>query len=354
MPRKSKTKSLPAASPLNALREKFGSQASALDDEVVYALPSGLIEEIGKEQGILTPMEMQFEFELAEASGAGLFLGEPFGYLSLARGPNSCHDDDFVAALSSIKAMVREARQDEGFELNAIDAALQPDSRTEQRVMDRREGYAGWLVTSAKFRSQRDAIRCQFHSTIKELGRFPPLFPSVFGLGVAPDLSCHETRRFNVLFDFYQKWGLSRMVTWDLPVPMRPDWSSSGGYFLPQLSEDAGLKLFIPWYLMRNKDLKLEDVADLKRPLLSPPEIREWLEGDSQKDWGPDRFATMLRIYVYLELALKRRYKVTGKLGKLDAAFARFLSPDMDGEASGSATVKKIRWKMATRLRPAK
>jgi hypothetical protein len=170
-------------------------------------------------------------------------------------------------------------------------------------------------------------------------------------MGEAPNVPKEQIEFFWNFMEFYETWGLNTMMTWDLPVPMRPQWTSASGYHLPQISDSAGLVVFIPWHLLRHKDLKIEDIVERKKVTSSPPEIREWLEG-KPKNWGTDRFAMMLRIYIYLELALKRRYpeKIKGNQGMLDVAFSRFLSKDLDGQATGRGTIEKTRLMMTKRL----
>ena len=343
----------PISSSLLKLREKYPHH-SPLWDESIYALPSGLITAIEKELSIFTKEDAQFEVDLAQAGGGGFFLGQPFGYLSMSNEPVEELDKElevrYESAVASIKQMLTEDRLSAGFDADAIESAMRPDAKTDQKVLERREGYTGWLVTSAGFRSQRDAIRKECGSEIERLGWFPPFFPSA--MGEVPNVPDEHAKLYWKFMEFYQTWGLTRMITWDLPVPLQPQWTATGRYYLPQAGGRAGIVVFVPWHLLRHRDFKLSDIADRRLAIESPPEIREWIEG-KPKNWGPDRYATMLRIYVYLELALKRRYvdKIRGNQGRLDVAFARFLSEGFDDEATGLATIEKVRREMVSRLR---
>jgi hypothetical protein len=132
---------------------------------------------------------------------------------------------------------------------------------------------------------------------------------------------------------------------------MRPQWTEASGYYLPQISGKAGLVVFVPWYLLRHKDLKIADIVSRKLAIQSPPEIREWMEREP-KNWGTRRYAMILRIYIYLELALNRRYaeRVKGNQERLDYAFERFLKSDLNDEKCSRATVEKARGHMTARL----
>ncbi|MCH7727047.1 MAG: hypothetical protein IH991_11265 [Planctomycetes bacterium] len=356
MPKKSQKRVQPMSPLLRQLCDKYPDHP-ALKDEAIYALPRDLIKEIEKEGSFFTAQESKFEIDLAEASGGGFFLGEPFGYLSLSNTPTLHGDEEterrFESAVTSIKQMLTEDRLAAGFKPEAVKAAMEPDPKTDRKILERREGFAGWLVTSDDFRAQRDALYNEFHREVKKLGRFPPFIPSA--MGEAPVVPSDQVDFFWRLMDFYETWGIGRMLTWDLPVPLCPQWTGASGYHLPQIGGRAGLVVFVPWHLLRYKDLKFEDIVDRKIAIESPPEIREWLEG-KPKNWGPERYATMLRIYVYLELALKRRYldKIKGNQGRLDVAFARYLSEDVDDAATGLATIEKVRRKMVSRLRSGK
>ena len=79
--------------------------------------------------------------------------------------------------------------------------------------------------------------------------------------------------------------------------------------------------------------------------------LSPWIER-KPKNFGLDRYAVMLQLFVYLELALKARYrtKVYGKIPDLDHAFGRFIR-GADDEDEPSDSIKKIRQFMQRRLK---
>jgi hypothetical protein len=67
---------------------------------------------------------------------------------------------------------------------------------------------------------------------------------------------------------------------------------------------------------------------------------RQWLN-PKEKHWGAKRFHAMLRMLIYLRLALHCRYRerLNRKSSKLDEVFAIFLELEVD-------SVRKIRQRM--------
>jgi hypothetical protein len=116
---------------------------------------------------------------------------------------------------------------------------------------------------------------------------------------------------------------------------------------------EAGLTLFLPWYLSREKDLKLREVCEQQAILMRPSHLAGWLE--RTKHFGHERSAVMLNLYVYLELALKARYgdRIRGNTQALDYALGHFLvacSLGGDVDLSSEESIRKIRQEMQRRL----
>jgi hypothetical protein len=119
--------------------------------------------------------------------------------------------------------------------------------------------------------------------------------------------------------------------------------------------ESAGILVFVPWYLLRKKDVSLGEIAKHERITRQPEELTEWLDGKPEKNFGPDRFAELLEVYVYLELCLKARYgnRLEGKINKIESALGRFLCDDQSDEdavVNKAESVSKIRRVMEKRL----
>ena len=82
-----------------------------------------------------------------------------------------------------------------------------------------------------------------------------------------------------------------------------------------------------------------------------------WLRGPQARQWGFARYAVMLQLYVWLELALRRRYpdSLDRQVVRVDRAFARFSLGKNESVARDrldrqSDAVRKIRVRMDERL----
>ena len=152
---------------------------------------------------------------------------------------------------------------------------------------------------------------------------------------------------------FLQRWGLERFCTWDLPVPAAPALATFNQLGAASLS--TGMSLFVPWYLLRHRSLTIYDLADLNCFGTPLDHLDDWFEGSAKK-WGFDRYAKLLELYVYRDLALMRRYpsRLTGKTEVLDQAFSAYWSGTADApedSLKGVESVRKLRLHMDRRLR---
>ena len=96
--------------------------------------------------------------------------------------------------------------------------------------------------------------------------------------------------------------------------------------------EEAGLHIFVPNYLLRDRNLSIYEIAELQNGPTNIAHLDGWLEHRSAH-WGYERYAQMLDLYVYLELAIRRRYgeRLKGQIGRLDEAFTGFWLESKDG-----------------------
>jgi hypothetical protein len=148
---------------------------------------------------------------------------------------------------------------------------------------------------------------------------------------------------------FYWRWGLERLLTWEYPVPIEAD--LAGGMHEPpsQFREEAGLTIFVPWYILRGKRIDLEEAIRLPRAMMVPAHLRKWVFPAKKKgdEWGDIRYAKLVWLYRVFELGLRRRYEAACRknLERLDAAFASVLKRDAD-------SVRKLRLELSRGLRP--
>jgi hypothetical protein len=169
-----------------------------------------------------------------------------------------------------------------------------------------------------------------------------------------PEIPKSEREFYNDYLHFYQRWGLDTLATWDLPIPMRPELATPSLYPLSHVGE-AGVVMFVPWYLLRDKDITLRDIAEHRRLLNAPNAVTPWLDS-VPKNWGHDRNRLMLELYIYVELCLKRRYpdRVHRKFERLDLALSRFLvkrKAKYSDSDSKTETVRRVRFEIQRRLK---
>ena len=91
-------------------------------------------------------------------------------------------------------------------------------------IAERIKGYAGWLVTDVTFIQARDDLASRWHA-LPPKERPYPIQRSV-QIDVAPEESRQTDRRLAAFQDdmnaFLDLWGLTGMLTWDLPGPQGP------------------------------------------------------------------------------------------------------------------------------------
>lgn len=164
--------------------------------------------------------------------------------------------------------------------------------------------------------------------------------------------------RHGQLMQWYGRWSIEQLPTWDLPIP-----TTSGLQDVTVYSPDAvssgGLMLFVPWYLLRDRTLTIAKIGESQQLTETHPHLEEWLHR-GPRSLAYQRYAAMLVLYVYLELGLRRRYadRLSGWTDPLDRAFARFelakgtsplAVPLADVEARVQS-VRKLRQKLQQRL----
>jgi hypothetical protein len=206
-------------------------------------------------------------------------------------------------------------------------------------VMEARQAaYVGWLVANPEFVDEVIELRAVWGAEVTRLGRFPS-FPNwpVF----EHDLDdCVPEGFLNVCMDFYRRWGLMRLLTWDWPVPMQADLAVGMLRDRDKLA-DAGAVIFVPWYMLRDDRLNLQDVAQDARTAMDRRHLWPWLKKPAprkNREKGDVRYRHMRWIYRYHELVLMRRYAPAsrGHVQGVDRALAAVLGKEED-------TVKKLR-----------
>jgi hypothetical protein len=209
---------------------------------------------------------------------------------------------------------------------------LRNQDERNQEIDKHSVSYAGWLVSNPTFRSELAALRSSHETRVLQHG-FPELpqaalfeRPGWSGLGDDP------------IMQFYRRWGLHRLVTWDLPLVMSPAVHSWSLLYDGYTMEQAGLLLFIPWHLLRNTNIALQDLTRHRMAERDLKHLEGWPVTDQGRRRGPGQHGHLLTLYCYRELALTSRYagRFQRNVKKLNRVFGNLLGIRED-------TVKKLR-----------
>lgn len=330
----------------------------ALQCETIYALPNALIDAIKKEiPDFFLPDQEVFERELARLSDGGFFLQRPIAHPLLPGSEIAAAEASKWEELErrhdrtdqAIREMLVGELETDGRSQSEIDQWFVETAEYRRRAVERQLGYLGWLVTEPVFRRSRDEFLAACGADVRRTGAFPKVPVSIFG--ETPGATPEGERSFREDYmQFFRHWSLQSMATWELPIPLRPEMMGPSLYHLPSIRE-AGVVLFVPWYLLRDKDVRLREAAVHQQFLHGPPQLAGWFKGEPKR-WGYERFGLMFHLYICIELCLKPRYgpRLARKTEKVEYALARFLKPDQQPEDS-IETVRKIRKEMNRRLK---
>jgi hypothetical protein len=295
--------------------------------------------------GILEPDDEQFERDLAAASPSGFFRQQPIDYPPLLPevGPARSPDE----ALETVRQLLVEHMLNRGVARGLVDEVFRSAAEEQKSVNEWKWGYAGWLATCCDYRLELNVLRRQSIGAAQG-AHLPGIPPTLTGWSGASD---NPDEYYGLWLPFFQRWGIDRLATWDLPVPMRPQLATPSLYDMSDVSA-AGVQVFIPWYLLRRKTLDVYALAERKQFVHLPPGLAQWLN-PSEKNWGAKRYIVLLRLYIYLELVLNRRYRqrLLRRIGKLDQVFGKVLCDSADGDQDEEETIRKIRQHMLKRIR---
>lgn len=317
-----------------------------LTHDPLYALSEPLIEAVRTEvPDFFTAQEEDFERDLARTASLGFFRGRPQGPSAAGR---PILVERWQAADAEIRGMVAGELASAG--ANPADVGEYFERRNAHRdgVSDRRSAYLGWLLLDPLFRGELRKFQQSWDGAVGPGGRFPAL-PTLLLPDPTRDAAFPPDFR-EACYDFYYRWGLDTLATWDWPVPMEPDLNSHQRRDPARLSS-SGVFLFLPWYMLRGEALDLREVARQARVAAVPDHLRVWVANEpvSKGDnLGEVRYGNIVILYRYYELVLRRRYAAAcrGRTQRIDRAFARILDRDED-------SVKKLRLQLARAAGPA-
>jgi hypothetical protein len=309
--------------------------------DALYALSEPIIDAIKQSApGFFSPAQERFERDLVQTASFGFFHQRPLGRRveppPTDAGQPSLEEREQRSA-QQIKELLSEEMRRARVSPYEISEYFSGTATRRKRVDDRQDAYAGWLVTNPDFHREARALRKCWGGVVRAVGRFPTL-PMWFIPDVTADMEVSTAFR-EELEAFYCRWGLERMRTWDWPVPMEADFVGGLHKGIKHLPE-AGMTLFVPWFMLRGERISLKDVARLARLGAAPEHLSDWVNSRYPKgdDLGETRYAKLLWLYRFHELVLMRRYgsSCQGNIERLDYALATVLERDQD-------SVKKLR-----------
>jgi hypothetical protein len=330
----------------------------ALQIDTVYALPKALIDVISEEvPDLLSEDELRFERDLARLGGFGFFLRLPIDYPPL----RSVYRLDpippkLATSMAKSEAGIHELMADEmrksGRSEGEIERYFARHAEIAADIQRRQIGYLGWLVTNPEFQCDCIQFRRRWRRKILVTRSMPEIPVSISG--ARPDPIPKRRRAYYASSKtFLLKWGIEALVTWFLPLPMRPGMTSPSLYDLSEVRA-AGATIFLPWFFMRDRDINVYEIAEQLATFHSPRHLDDWLER-RPKNWGHDRYAQMLQLFIFLCLALNHRYgkRLQGNLSRLDNALAKFSCGQSASatELSGKTeTLRRIRLELFQRI----
>jgi hypothetical protein len=316
-----------------------------LEQDPLYALSEALISAIRHEiPRFFTDVEEQFERDLARTTSFGFFLRRPFG-ANTDNGPASGAEDRQRAASEKIDAMLAEELRAGGADTVEIDDYFHATENHRAKISDRQDAYAGWLALNPEYRREVRQFRQRWDHAVLAVGRLPRLPVWLLGDNTGgSDLPSGFRESCN---EFFCRWGLETLLTWDWPVPLEPDFHTGLRTDFNTLSA-SGMVLFVPWYLLRGGKLDLGDVARSSRLAAAPDHLRGWVDNrtDGTADkLGDVRYATVRWLYRFDELVLAKRYPAAckGNRQRLDRAFATVLGCDEDSVKKLQRRLQRVR-----------
>ncbi len=308
----------------------------------LYALSEVLLDTIVAEAPTFFSAEqVAFERDLARTASFGFFHHRALGFSAGDRQADpgtglSLQERNERSRQAIAELMAEELRRD-GLSPGEIDNYFQQEGHQRTAVDTRKDAYAGWLISTRQFQDEVKELRASWEPLVRRRRCFPvyprwPLFDD--GCERAP-----ETFRSDFLA-FYRRWGLDGLHTWDWPEPMEPDLMTGMLRDLHQLA-DAGVVLFVPWYLLRGEKLPVQAIVQRARTACEAEHLWEWLQKPAPRkseEKGDIHYERLLHVYRYHELVLVRRYRARfhGHVQQLDRALAHVMGRDED-------TVKKLR-----------
>lgn len=315
--------------------EQFRTRHEAtehVDTNPLYPLPQRLLQAIRREMpGWLSRAELAFEADLAElcdGQKVAVFFDELQTHRLLVSTTHSPIGDDQLQAMANA----------DGRTPAAIALAIRHAEQSAQLMNSQLEAYVGWLLTDPTFRHERDELRAQWEPLVNRIGQLPRrpvelLSDPNFRRSLVRREACAITPEFIAAFaEFYARWNLNALVTWDLPEPLGFNLGGVDG-----TAELAGLadrpSIQLPPTLRLSARLPAREILTPRSPTATP--AGRWQAVPEQQH---QRYRQLFRLHFYRDVALVSRYgsRFRGNQAQLDEVFGELLGCTADN-------IKKLR-----------
>lgn len=372
----------PPSSAWSELVERFGDRIG--NDDAIYSLPLKLIRALRTHApALLKPKDVTFERALRKAAGTGFRQRQPFGCPIIeAKHKDEVRNELFGDVRLDMMRQVRlsihaltafsgpmastlpvgdrpatSSGADEVHGLRSIQREVEDDALTHQY------GYAGWLLTNHEFHHDR----CQLQAVWNDRSYLTSLYPTretaeslmTIGRNNFPgngaELHALSDLRADTV-NFFNKWGLDGMLTWDIPIFSAPKQLMCNA--IPAADPNSpGITLFIPWSLLGSRDLNLVKIVQYHQSRQDLSHLAGWIYDSRARknEWGVRKYGHLVPLYVCLHLVLNRRYgdRMRGQTKAVDRAFAEYFSqttPPKDARRWTVESIRKMRERMERRL----
>jgi hypothetical protein len=293
----------PDAERCNQFRSRHSNvQLVRLDP--LYVLPSELIGEISKVlPDWLSESERNFERDLAnlcESLGAVGIAENGFVRCSLLK--PSPIPPELIKKLST--QFVAEAPKDTANKLTIADERL-------ELFHGQMQAFAGWLLTNPEFLDDRNSLRRRMQNR--------NLRQSFSAFFIGSDQGFKQ---------FLDKWMLTGLSSWELPIPQGPN--LSGVSWPDEVSRRQGMvNVSMPNTMSMDSRFPLRDVIAEMHVGNRPGHLTEWFKvlDRKGKSKGMQWYQRTLHLHFYLNFALGARYGdrlFARNWAKLDSAFGSF------------------------------
>lgn len=372
----------PPSSVWSELVERFGDRIG--NDDAIYSLPLKLIRALRTHApALLKPKDVTFERALRKAAGTGFRQRQPFGcpiieskqiaevaaellgdprleimrQARLSMHASAPFSGPAAAMFPEVNPSIPSATSEEVEGMRSIQRQVEKDALLHQY------GYAGWLLTNQEFHLDRCRLQVAWNGRSSLVSIYPTR-------ALAENLMASSEKNFPSngaalhglselragTLNFFNKWGLDGMLTWDLPILSAPKQLMCEA--IPAADPNSpGITLFIPWSLMGSRDLNLAKLVQYHQSRRNLSHLSGWLYDTRRKkrDWGVLKCGHMLPLYVYFHLALRRRYAkcIDGQIEMIDQAFAEYFSETTTTKGAplwAPGSIRKIRERMEKRL----